>query len=299
MFWFEQDDFKSLVGVEATIFPLESDARKKYGAGDWALHTRTRAGASSFDREKQNAVIRAARREFGGTFTNDWHGVNRYTPVESEASKPCERGIASTYNLVRNRVDAVIYTVLKPIIDFPKESLLEDLARFGDPARVLYNALLPFALAAVEHFFGRCFAILLRYDPAAQKRLVAETRKVDMADVLAIEKGNLAVEDLVVGWYSFQSIDGINRAYSDWFAINFWSLLRSRKRIGKRVRFLSDHFDNLIQSRHGLVHRFEYDLDLGREEIKQVMETVIVLMDVFVAHLEQERGMQIRDKLLW
>lgn len=296
--WFDEDAFKSIVGVEATVFPAPPEERARYGGGDWALHTRTRAGASSFDREKQNEVIRSARREFGGTFTNDWHGTNRYTPVEPDLSAPAERGIAAAYNLVRSRIEAVSGTLPNPLVDFPPGDQFIDLARFGDPARVLYNALLPFAVAAVEHFFGRCFTILLHYDPAAQKKLLAETRRVEIAALVAVAEGERAVEDIVAGWYSFQSIDGINKAFGDWFGIGIWGLLRSRKRIGKQVRFLSEHLENLIQSRHGLVHRFEYDPDLSREEIERVLETVIVVMNVFVDHLERCRGMRIRDKLM-
>ena len=44
---------------------------------------------------------------------------------------------------------------------------LEPLAQ-TDPTRVLYNALVPFVLAALEHFFSQAFRILLRYNDKAR-----------------------------------------------------------------------------------------------------------------------------------
>src|ERR1043166_6446681 len=86
--WFEAEDFKSIDGVEATIYPLSEDEKLKHGPATWALHTRTRASASSFDKEYQNHTIRTARRVFGGHFYNDWHGTNRYTPLWDNKKTP-------------------------------------------------------------------------------------------------------------------------------------------------------------------------------------------------------------------
>ena len=36
-------------------------------------------------------------------------------------------------------------------------------------------------------------------------------------------------------WYSFQNIASIHTAFSDWFGIEFWKLLRRRRKIGKRI----------------------------------------------------------------
>jgi hypothetical protein len=79
--WFEEEDFKSTDGVEATIYTPSDENREKYGGCLWALHTRTRLSASRFDQEHQNETIRLARRQFGGMFFNDWYGNNRYTPL--------------------------------------------------------------------------------------------------------------------------------------------------------------------------------------------------------------------------
>ena len=82
--WFSDVDYRSYLGVEATIFtPTEAlDAGSPICA--WALHTRMRASASPADREQQNRIVRAARKRFGGTFHNDSAGKNRYTKIEDD-----------------------------------------------------------------------------------------------------------------------------------------------------------------------------------------------------------------------
>jgi hypothetical protein len=96
-----------------------------------------------------------------------------------------------------------------------------------DPTRVVYNALVPFAVASLENFFSRCFKILLRYNLKAQEKIAQQSKKVDFEDVIAIKNGTLTIEDIIADWYSFQNIASIHRAFSDWFGIDFWALLRS------------------------------------------------------------------------
>src|SRR5438270_4118081 len=43
--WFEEKDFKSFDGVEATIYKIEKKDKEKYKCGNWGLHTRTRVSA--------------------------------------------------------------------------------------------------------------------------------------------------------------------------------------------------------------------------------------------------------------
>lgn len=286
-YWFEEVDFKSIVGVEATVYPPTDDEPEASGC-PWALHTRTQAGASSYDRREQNELIRGARRRFGGSFYNDWHGKNRYTPVPSEAKTPAGRGVYLVYNYVTWQV-ARVEVALPPSMP-PELSPAQ-----YDPSRTLNNALLPFAVAAIEHFFGQAFRILMRYDEDAQTRLAEQSRKVELREVLAVAKGHKTVEDLVADCFSFQNLSSIHSAFREWLEIDFWSILRSRRRLGKRVAFLDDHLQRLIEHRHGLVHRFEFDHDIGHEEMVALLRTVIAIIDEFVDYLENVRGIKVRD----
>src|SRR5207302_1506195 len=41
-FWYEDTDYQSTAGVEATIYRPSVEERYRYGGGDWAVHRRTR-----------------------------------------------------------------------------------------------------------------------------------------------------------------------------------------------------------------------------------------------------------------
>jgi hypothetical protein len=131
--WFQQRDYVSFDGVETTIFPVDAEDSHIPTPLGWALHTRVRSSGSSFDRAQQNNVIRTARRQFGGTFINDWYGRNRYTKIEKDPRGPAERGLFLVYERVNEDVEAVIAALPKPLIG----ELSDPLAAFAqaDPAR--------------------------------------------------------------------------------------------------------------------------------------------------------------------
>jgi len=295
--WFDDTDYRSFNGVEATIYPpTDEEALKKLGQCDWAVHTRTRASASPDDKKEQNELIRSARKLFGGSFYNDWHGKNRYTQMTKDRRDAASRGIYLAYEFVSQNIIAVRFALPEPNEGLEKlvGTKLEALAT-ADTTRVLYNALVPFAVAALEHFFSQCFKILLRYDTAARKRLEKQTRKIELSDVLAIESGAKSIEDAISDWYSFQNITSIHNAFSDWFGIDFWKLLRKRKKVGRRISMLESRLNQLIDFRHGIIHRFSIDVEISKQQIQEVFDLALAIIDVFVDHLEKNHGKLIRD----
>ena len=294
--WFSQVGYESFDGVEATVYPVKDSERELFPGSKWALHTRTRVAASTNDRKRQNAVIRAARKRFGGSFYNDGYGRNRYSPTEPDRRDAVARGIYLSYEHVRGQVSALKFALPEPLEGFEKlrGTKLEGVTT-ADPHRVLYNALVPFAVAAAEHFFSRCFKILLAYDENAQQRLLEQTRKLELRDVIAIRDGKQTLEDVVAGWYSFQSISGIHKAFTQWFDIDFWSVVRRRRKVGNRLPLLDGQFQQLIEFRHGVVHHFDLDLELNKEHLEEMLDLVMVLIDEFVTYLEKTRKVPIRD----
>ena len=292
--WFEQRDFQSAEGVEATVFRPTDEERRQFGGGEWAVHTRTRASASPFDKGKQNTVIRSLRRTFGGNFHNDWHGRNRYTPVEKDSRGPTGRGICVIYESILDKLSAVEYSLPGPSIKLEGTGkFMKALGRI-DPSRVVYNTVMPFTVAALEYFFRQAFTVLLRYDEQAKARLADSTRKVEISDAIAISRAQRTLEDVVAGWYSFQNLDSIHAAFKEWFGIDMWRLLRRRRKIGRRVATLDERLSKLIESRHGVIHRFEFDENITEEQTREMIATARVVMDVFVDYLEQDRGITIR-----
>jgi hypothetical protein len=297
--WFETSDFTSFDGVEASVFPPSDQEQAQYGSSYWAMHTRTRASASEGDRHEQNEAIRLVRRKFKGDFYNDWYGKNRYTPVDITDRSPIARGLYLIREHAVHNLRAVRFALPNPNPSMQNllGTKLETLAQ-ADPARVLYNALVPFPLAALEHFFGQAFRVLLRHDSKAQQRLRSQDgRKVDFPDALALADRTSSIEDIVANWYSFQSIDGIHKAFNDWFGIDVWKLFRQRRKLGKKVGWLEKRFSTLIDFRHAIIHRFEVNPDFTKENLEELIDLSILLIETFVDHVEQSRGEKVRDGL--
>jgi hypothetical protein len=163
-----------------------------------------------------------------------------------------------------------------------------------DPVRVLYNALVPFAVASLEHFFSHVFKIFLAYDHNAKQRLARQTRKIEMTDLLAVREGSKSIEDIVAEWYSFQNIDSVHKAFSEWFSIDVWSILRSGKVPGDKLTVLADALNGIIEFRHGIIHRYDIDRQLDRKQISITLETAIAVIEAFTEHVETSRGFPVR-----
>lgn len=296
--WFCEEDYRSFDGVEATIYkPYDDNLQSKLGYSSWALHTRTRSSASPADREQQNKIIRRARAEFGGKFYNDSYGINRYIIVEADPRDAASRGLYLIYEQLIENIQSVQSALPEPIESLEKlvGTKLEPLSTI-DPVRVLYNALVPFAVAALEHFFSSCFKILLQYNPSAQQRLKEDSNtKVYTSDAMSIQAGEMTVEDTVVRRYSFQNINGIHRAFYEWHGIDIWHILRKKKKVGRRLQFLEVQLNELIDIRHGVVHRFSLNKELRKQDIEEILDLVLVSINSFVDYLEDTQGKIIRD----
>lgn len=206
------------------------------------------------------------------------------------------RGIYLAYTDITQHISAVRYTTPKPTQNLENlaGTKLASLAEI-DPTRVLYNALVPFAIASLEGFFSRCFKILLRYQPGAEEKILKQTKKVELKDVIAIKKGTRTIEDIVADWYSFQNIDSIHRAFSEWFVIDFWSIVRKPKNSGNKIQLLENQLNYIIDFRHGIVHRMEVNCQLTKPQVDDIFATILSVIDTFVEHLEKTRGTPIRD----
>lgn len=307
-FWSEMLDFMSTTGVDASVFPMDEQGKKAWDTeNDWGLRTRTSISASSFDQEFQNETVRAVRKAFGGTFYNDHFGHNRYTIVKPTKTTPASRGIGGVLSRVSSELDSLehalpeesIKVVVAPSGDITEENDKTGILRFTkqfDPSRVLYNALLPFLVAAIEHIFRETFEILLKYDAQAQSVLAAQSRKLAFAEAAALVRGDLSLERIASDWYSFQNLDSIQKAYKEVLGINIWKAVRRRRKVLKKRPILSESLDSLIGARHGVVHNFSLDRKLDRDEFLHLLELVRTLIDVVAHEAERKLGVPIETE---
>ena len=302
LFWSMPLDYKSTSGVDASVFPLDEQGKSAWNTtNDWALRTRTSIWASSFDKEHQNATVRSVRKSFGGTFYNDHFGHNRYIAIIREKSTPASRGIYAVLTRLEGELESLEHALpeeLTKSLMTPKGVITEENDESGiliftkqlDPSRVIYNALVPFLVAALEHFFRESFEILLHYNERAQHVLAEQNRKLPFSEAKEIAEGNLTLERVASGWYSFQNLDSIQKAFKDVHSIDVLKSFRKRKKVRDRLPILMDALSNLIGARHGVVHHFSIDRSLDREGYLRLLHLVRAIIDVMSKEVEKVLG---------
>lgn len=294
--WFDYEDFKSIDGVSADIYPLSNDDLK-ITDNKWALHVRNLYSASWHDVKMLNDVLKGARKQFGGIIQGDY-GTNRYAPLWDDNSTPVSRGISMIYSHVLKEMSAVKFSLPEPIMK--QQNLtgdkIDDFIRFTqsmDPSRVIYNGLVPFAVSMFEYFFSQAFQILIKYDEFAINKRNDHRQKVDFETLLEIEQKKSTIESVIASNYTFQNLSQLNKAFKDWLAIDVRKILYKKRRIGNSVAYLENRISDIIQYRHGVVHHFVIDRSLTKNDYINILDTIEKGIREFVSFIEAKYAFKI------
>ena len=289
--WFEEKDYMSIDGVEATVYPND---KEEYPNTKYALHTRTRSCASSFDKAFQNKTINELRSKFGGDFFNDSYGKNRYIQAELDNRMSQSRGIFNTYIYIKENIESLLKSLPEDLFEIKGDDPtgIKEIASRHSPYRILYNSMIPFLVSCIEHFFSKTFQILLKYDSEAQDKLSGKLSKKDKKIDKKIQEGSKSLEQCISEWYSFQNTVSIRKAFNEWFNIDIWELMQKRKKIKDRFIILEKEISKLIGFRHGIVHRYDIDRDLKRKDVEIIAASIIELMKLSIEQIEKKNENQ-------
>lgn len=294
--WFDHQDFKSIDGVSADIYPISAEERR-ITDNEWALHIRNLYSASWHDVAMLNEVLKGARKQFGGTIKGDY-GTNRYAPLWEDKSTPISRGISGVYQHVKQALSAVKYALPDPSINHPQLTggIIDDFIEFTkslDPSRVIYNGLVPFAVSMFEYFFSQAFQVLIAYDKLALDRRIDHKAKIEFSAVLDIQSKTRSIENLIAKNYTFQNLDQLNKAYKDWLDIDVRKILFKKKRVGKSVSFLEKRISEIIQYRHDIVHHFAIDRSLTKDAYIHILDAISMAIEEFVLFIEKKYQIEV------
>jgi len=305
--WYDYEDYKSADGVEAVIIDNKAIANE-VAATPYIIHTRTRVWASAYDKQKQNQLIRAAKKRFGGDFYNDHNGKNRYIPIEkTEFLHPYESGILKLYERLKDKLNKLYSTIAT--IDEPFELAVQNAAHphikqmlvQNNPDIYLYNSLLPFAVSVIEHFLKELFIVLIKYDEKAQK-LIADFKIKDfknllnVAELREIQKGTKSIEELIAGNYTFQNLNQVNDAYKKYLNIDVNSIL-SKKKYNKST--LRNALADVIERRHWMIHHFSFPSDMDKKKFFSVLKVCDLVIEEMVSHVENRNQIQIKSHSMY
>lgn len=296
--WFDNNDFKSIDGVSADIYPISIE-EQKITKNKWALHVRNLYSASLHDVVMLNNVLRNARKQFGGTIFGDY-GINRYATLWEDHSTPISRGVTKIYRHVNQEISAIKTSLPNPIMKFPQSNGVtkDDFINFTqtlDPGRVLYNGLVPFAVAMFEYFFSQIFQILISYDEFALSKQKTYKMKIDFSILFEVKNNEKTVENIITDNYTFQNLNQLNKAYKEWLDIDVRKILYKKKKIGNSITFLENRISEIIQYRHGIVHHFEIDRSLTKDDYIHILEAIEKSMIEFIKFLETKYNIKIDE----
>lgn len=294
--WFDYEDFKSIDGVSADIYPVENEELEITG-NKWALHVRNVYSASWHDVKMLNDVLRGARKLFGGTIQGDY-GTNRYAPLWDDESTPISRGVSATYQHISRELSAVKFALPDPSTGHPQKTgeKIDEFIEFTmslDPSRVIYNGLVPFAVSMFEYFFSQVFQVLIAYDSFAIEKRKSHKMKVEFSTLLEVNEKERSVENVIASSYTFQNLNQLNKAYKEWLNIDVRSILYKKKKIGSTIKFLENRISDIIQYRHGIVHHFEIDRSLTKEGYIEILDAIDKTMLEFIGYLEKKYNVKI------
>lgn len=289
--WFDHEDFKSIDGVSADIFPVSGDELSITG-NEWALHVRNLYSASWHDVKMFNDVLRGARKLFGGTLQGDY-GTNRYASLWDDKSTPTSRGISAIYSHIKQEISAVKFALPEASMKQLQhgDEKIDDFIKYTqtlDPSRVIYNGLVPFAVSMFEYFFSQAFQVLIKYDPVALKKRGVYKQKLGFETLLEVDKKESTIENVIARNYTFQNLNQLNKAYKDWLDIDIRKILYKKKKIGNSVTFLENRISEIIEYRHGIIHHFAIDRSLTKESYVHILEAIEKGIDEFILFVEKK-----------
>lgn len=295
-FWFEEAEYRSTSGVEASLLPGGDDPGAS--ASQLVLAVHAKSWASIHDIEKLNGVIRRARARFGGRIDGDY-GTNRYIPLWEDHSTPLSRGINRTHDKATEVLESLRFAapdekILRPggADDDPVSARLFEAMQRYDPARVVYNGLLPMLVAVLEHYFLHVFIVLAQHDPAAQPKVQQKKvpAKLTGEDLRRLANGEITAESIIAREYSFQSVSGLTATFREWFRIDLGKILVPRRRVSNRTGSLLDGLTTLIDDRHDVVHRLDLDRTLDRDGYLHHVALVAKIIETTSAALGTKYG---------
>lgn len=291
--WYEFENYQSSSGVEATVQKISSEEQSNYQCSEWILHTRTRSSGSFEDKQKQNEIIRIARRQFGGSFYNDWYGTNKYINLDDYPKfSPLEKSLSIISNNAIYKLEKLkdclegYQNETSDMISKIEHDFIKSLIKDNDPSIILYNSLIPFLVSVIEYFFSQSFYSFLKYEPSCRENITSEKIKIDISEVLNINNNKNTIESIVAKSYNFQNIESINKAYKKYLNIDIRSVLSCKRKVDSKIFRVINKLDEILNARHSFVHELDINYEINKEIYFGYLKTIEVIIELMLAEFK-------------
>lgn len=269
-FWSGNDENISFVGIELYVYKFEDC---------FSVQTRTRAGRSYWDLQKQNETISLLRSLFGGSFNTD-EGEGRYWNIEEPEPTKIESSLYVNRWIFNN-------AVMKAKVYLSTRNLTGDIAR-ETPTGILWiddinprvlsnNILLPYIIGCWESYFRNSFVSIVKYvdnaSPAALKRC-----NITTSDYMRIIHGERSLEYVLADSLSFQRPSVISQNFKSLdLQIDIAACLK--KPYHGRKKTLFDSLTEIIEKRDVIVHAGKTDTSIFDRQIHSIITDLTEAVD--------------------
>lgn len=286
-----------LMGYEKhqQVFFMEDNREYKYLSGiivwlcdendkEYIWRVRTQMFATSYDIFEQNNTIRNLKKYCSAWFVSDM-GKNRYFD-----EIPLVKGVESGCYLALQKLDNNFSLLCLSLSKYPEDnrgekSMLE-LDGFPTPSIFNANVYSSFLCSLIEEYFRSTFIALLKYSEKKEKILNVKFSPFDMKD---ISDGNKTVEEVFAGSLSFQNIEKI--------VSNFRSLdskldigIPIKKPYKKRKKSLYLQINDILERRHGMIHRMDFDYSYNSVMLSNDIKDVKIALKRIYSYICQHYG---------
>lgn len=268
--WFDEDDYRSYVGVELDIYRTSADRI--------TIATRTAMSRSYWDLTQQNKTIKLLRALFGGSFTTD-SGRNRCMRPSGRPPSPLSSGcFLSRWRFNNDLIRARAYLSGREFKGRPPKDGPTGIEFFDqiNPRLLSNNLLLPYVVAIWEEYFRSTFVAALKYTD--DRDAVLKRTRLSHGHLEQLALGFQPVARVVAEGFNFQRPTAI--------AENFRLLNRKldlaaamRKPYRRRKTSLFDSIEKLIEDRNEFVHSGRMNLKFFDIQLQSALSDMEVAVD--------------------
>jgi hypothetical protein len=276
--FFKEDDrdYKYLSGIKV----WQCDENDK----EYIWRVRTQMFATSYDIFEQNNTIRNLKKYCNAWFVSDM-GTNRYFN-EIPLVKGAESGCYLALQKLDNNFKLLGYSLSKYPEDQESEKSMLEISGFPTPSIFNANVYSSFLCSLIEDYFKSTYIALLKYSDKKEKILNIKFSPFDMKD---ISDGNKTVEEVYAGMLSFQNIQKI--------IFNFHSLdsnldigVPLKKPNNRRKRCLYLQVNDILERRHGMIHRMDFDYSYNTIMLSNDIKDIKVALKRVYSYICQQYG---------
>lgn len=253
--WFDKEDFKSITGVEITIFP-EIRGERKF----WSLHVRNTYSASWHDVSMMNKILTDSKKKFGGTIDGDY-GKNKVAPLWKDDTSPMSRGIDYITRKTCSSIQMLGVSLPQPWNNFqtankPESSneKIEAFLAYTDPTKQIYIGLIPMLVAIFEFYFKETFRVLASYDKDILSEITqtsSNNKNLDTSEIISSFINNV----------KFQNLKNVRKTYKRRAELDIKSIIEESTSIENYNKL-----KELIELRNNIIHRLDSDRVFTRED---------------------------------